>query len=384
MSVRKKILWTIFPILIVLVVFAGVVGITASFGVSTTTPSKPVASDPSVAPDLNALLNVGKGPGTEGYFERTSSGLVAAAAGQYNSRFYGLGQLLVKDGLGSTIIDLGREMNGKWYEWSQHRAPSSEPDAYIRAWRQIVTTMRSVPGQHFKFVWTLYPTGTSVAESWPGSAYVDYIGTDIFDWYGGPKGTYPHTASGALDHEARWQQMLTAEPGGLNWMAAFSRATGKPIIIPEWGLDFHTFGGQDDPMFITNMMAWMKAHHAIGLYWAGGHVTPEPTASGPLLVNQGASAQNNTPGTVNGMGKLMGGRLQYAGVYLPDGRWFSEKIDQPVLAPWMHAGYRLILSVPITPNPPAIKSYSGPPEPGHRSYQLADYPDSVAALRRGL
>jgi hypothetical protein len=83
------------------------------------------------------------------------------------------------------------------------------------------------------------------------------------------------------------------------------------------------------------------------------------------------------------MGNLMGGRLQYAGVYLPDGRWFSESVDQPVLAPWEHAGYRLILSVPLVPNPPAIKSYSGPPEPGNRVYQLADYPDAVAALRRG-
>jgi len=275
-------------------------------------------------------------------------------------------------------------MNGKWYEWSEHRAPSSEPDAYIRAWRQIVTTMRSVPGQHFKFLWTLYPTSTSAAESWPGSTYVDYIGTDIFDWYGGAHGTYPHTASGALDHEEKWQQILTTEPGGLNWTAAFSRATGKQIIVPEWGLDFHTFGGQDDPQFITNMMAWMKAHDAIGLYWAGGHVTPAPTASGPLLVNQGASAQANTPGAVNGMGKLMGGRLQYAGVYLPDGRWFSDGVDQHVLAPWRHAGYQLILSVPLVPNPPAIKSYSGPPEPGNKPYQLADYPDAVAALRQGV
>jgi hypothetical protein len=127
----------------------------------------------------------------------------------------------------------------------------------------------------------------------------------------------------------------------------------------------------------------MKAHHAIGLYWAGGHVTKASTASGPLLVNQGASSQNNTPGTVNGMGNLMGGRLQFAGAYLPDHQWPSEKADQPVLAPWQHSGYQLILSVPIVPNPPAIKSYSGPPEPGHKSYQLADYPDAVAALRQG-
>jgi hypothetical protein len=334
---------------------------------------------------MNTLLNEGQKYTDDGFFEATSSSLVAAAAGDYNSRFYSLGELLVKDGLSNTILDLGREMNGTWYEWSEHHAPASEPDAYILAWRQIVTAMRSVPGQHFKFVWTLYPTGTSVAESWPGSAYVDYIGTDIFDWYGGPHGTYPRTASGALDHEAKWQQILADEPGGLNWMAAFSRATGKQIIIPEWGLDFHAFGGQDNPMFITNMMAWMKAHDAIGLYWAGGgHVRSASTASGPLLVNYGASAQANTPAVTNGMGKLMGGRLQYAGIYLPDHEWFSVSVDQRVLAPWLHAGYRLILSVPMVPNPQEIKSYSGPPEPGHKKRKLADYPDVVAALQQGI
>ncbi len=371
----------IFRVLIVLVVFAGTLGITASCENSSTTASKPAAA--VVAAEMKTLLNEGDGPAAQGYFQATSSSLVAVAAGDYNSKFHDLGELLVKDGLGNTIVDLGREMNGTWYEWSEHRAPSSEPDAYILAWRQIVTTMRSVPGQHFKFLWTLYPTNTSVAESWPGSAYVDYIGTDIFDWYGGVNYTYPHTASGALDHEEKWQQILTAEPGGLNWMAAFSQATGKPIIIPEWGLDFHAFGGQDDPLFITNMLAWMKAHDAIGLYWAGLHVSPVSTASGPLLANQGAAAQNNTPDAVNAMGDLMGGRLQYAGVYLPDSLWLSDSVDQPVLAPWEHGGYRLVLSVPIVPNPPAIKSYSGPPEPGHKPYQLADYPDAIAALRQG-
>ena len=377
MSPTKKIL----PILVVLV-FAGALGITASFWNSSTTTHNPTVTAVAAA-ERKTLLNEGDGDTAKGYFEATSPTLVAAAAGDYNSKFYDLGVLLVKDGLGNTIIDLGREMNGAWYEWSEHRAPPSEPDAYILAWRQIVTTMRSVPGQHFKFLWTVYMTDTSVAECWPGSAYVDYIGSDIFDWYGGVNYTYPHTASGALDHEEKWQQILTAKPGGLNWMAAFAQATGKPIIIPEWGLDFHSFGGQDDPLFITNMMAWMKAHDAIGLYWVGRHVDPISTASGPLLVNQGAAAQINTPGAVNGMGNLMGGRLQYAGVYLPDGQWFPDSADQLVLVPWEHAGYRLILSVPIVPNPPAIKSYSGPPEPGNKPYQLANYPDAVAALKQG-
>jgi len=377
----KKILQRIFPILIVLVAFAGGLGIITSCENSSTITIRPAGA--AGTPDIKTLLNEGNGDTVKGYFEATSSTLVAVAAGDYNSKFYDLGELLVKDGLSNTIIEPGREMNGTWYEWSEHRAPPSEPDAYIRAWRQIVKTMRSVPGQHFKFLWTVYMTNSSVAESWPGSAYVDYIGTDVFDWYGGPNYTYPHTASGALDHQAKWQQILTAQPGGLNWMAAFSQATGKPIIIPEWGLDFHTFGGQDDLLFIGNMMAWMKAHDAIGLYWGQGHLWAASKASGPLLVNQGVSEQSNNLGAMNAMGDLMGGRLQYAGVYLPDRQWLSDSTDQPVLAPWEHAGYKLILSVPIVPNPPAIKSYSGPPEPGNQPYKLANYPDAVAALRQG-
>jgi hypothetical protein len=371
----------IFAIVTAAVALAAILGILASCGNSPTITDKLSAAE--AAAEVKTLLNDGPGETSKKYFTRTSSTLVAAAAGTYNSKFYDLGQLLVQDGLSHTIIDLGREMNGTWYEWSEHRAPPSEPDAYIRAWRQIVTAMRSVPGQHFKFLWNVFMDSAAVADAWPGSKYVDYIGSDIFDWYGGPKNTYPHTASGALDHENKWQQILTSKPGGLNWMAAFSKATGKPVIIPEWGLDFHAFGGQDDPQFITNMMAWMKAHDAIGLYWGGNHVSPAPAATGRLLDDQGEAAQNNTPGTVNGMGQLMGGRLQYAGVYLPDSEWPSDSVAQPVLAPWQHAGYQVILSVPLVPNPPAIKSYSGPPEPGNQPYQLADYPDAVAALRQG-
>jgi hypothetical protein len=378
----RKISRKIFSIVIAVVACAGVLGALASCGNSSPGTNKLSAAEAAAA-KFSTLLNNGPGQTSGKYFKKTSQTLVAAAAGKYNSKFYDLGKLLVGDGLGDTIIDLGREMNGTWYEWSEHRAPPSEPDAYSRAWRQVVTAMRSVPGQHFKFLWTVFMDSAAVADCWPGSAYVDYIGTDIFDWYGGPRKTYPHTASGALDHDRKWQQILTSAPGGLNWTAAFSRATGKPVIIPEWGLDFHTFGGQDDPRFITNMLAWMKAHDAVGLYWGARHVTPAPAVSGPLLARLGAAGQANTPGVVNAMGNIMGGRLRYAGVYLPDGTWPSASTAQPVLAPWLHAGYRLILSVPLVPLPPTIKSYSGPPEPGNRVYQLTDYPDAVAALRQG-
>jgi Glycosyl hydrolase family 26 len=374
-----KISRKIFPVAVAAMALAGTLSACGSPATSSITN----ISATEATSEIKDLLSEGPGDTTKGYFTGTSAALVAAAAGKDDPEFYDLGKLLVKDGFGSVIIDLGREMNGTWYEWSEHRAPPSDPKAYIRAWQRIVTTMRSVPGQHFKFLWTVFMDSAALADAWPGSKYVDYIGSDIFDWYGGPKNTYPHTASGALDHATKWQQILTSEPGGLNWVAAFSKATGKPVIIPEYGLDFHTFGGQDDPQFITNMLAWMKAHHAIGLYWGGDHLTPAADASGPLLADQGEASQNNTPALVNGMGQLMGGRLRYAGVYLPDAEPLSDSVDQAVLDPWQGAGYRVILSVPIVPNPPAIKSYSGPPEPGNRPYQLADYPDAVAALKQG-
>ena len=376
-------------VLACLTVIVGVTALTIPVWIGSVTsasPAKPAAK-PSGAIDseLQALLNDGVADSTApAGHTSVSSALVGAAAGADDQQFYQLGELLVRDGLSHAIINLSREMNGYWYEWSVWHAPSSELDAFILAWRQVVTTMRSVPDEHFKFLWTIYPNGATVADCWPGSAYVDYVGTDILDWYGGPNGTYPHSASGALDWTLHWQQTLTAAPGGLDWMARFSQLTGKPIIIPEWGLDFHTFGGQDDTYFLAHMTAWLKAHHAIGLYWVQSHVTRSGWPGGPLLADVGASAQVNSPLAVNGMGKLLGGHLRYAGVYLIDREMISDATAQPILAPWENAGYRLVLSVDIIPNPPVIKPYSGPPEPGGRPYRLSEYPDAVAALRQGL
>ena len=376
-------------VLACLTVIVGVTALTIPVWIGSVTsasPAKPAAK-PSGAIDseLQALLNDGVADSTApAGHTSVSSALVGAAAGADDQQFYQLGELLVRDGLSHAIINLSREMNGYWYEWSVWHAPSSELDAFILAWRQVVTTMRSVPDEHFKFLWTIYPNGATVADCWPGSAYVDYVGTDILDWYGGPNGTYPHSASGALDWTLHWQQTLTAAPGGLDWMARFSQLTGKPIIIPEWALDFHTFGGHDDTYFLAHMTAWLKAHHAIGLYWVQSHVTRSGWPGGPLLADEGGSAQVNSPGAVNGMGKLLGGHLQYAGVYLNDLETISDATAQPVLTPWENAGYRLVLSADIIPNSPGMKPYDGPPEPGGKPYQLAEYPDAVAALRRGL
>ncbi len=337
------------------------------------------SSSPAVAPALAALLRQGTPDTAPGYWETPSAALAAAAAGADDARFRALGALLVTDGFAGAIIDLGREMTGGWYNWSERKCPPAEPDCYALAWRHAVDAMRSVPGQHFRFLWTVFPGTAAAINAWPGAAYVDLVGTDVYDWYGGPDNTYPHTASGQLDHDARWQEILT-QPGALDWIAQLSRLTGKPVAIPEWGLDFHSFGGQDDPAFITRMLAWLHAHHAIGVYWAIQHVASyQAVPPGPLLAGLGAYA--GSPAGVNDLGLLLGGRLQYAEAFLPDDQPVSDSSAQPVLAPWQQAGYQLILSVPLVPL--TVPSYNGPPEPGH-PYQLADYPDALAAFRQGV
>jgi hypothetical protein len=368
---------------VVLIAAAGIILFVLDQQITTASPpSSPQASTSSsaaVAAALAALLRQGTPDTAPGYWEKPSAALEAAAAGAEDARFRALGTLLVKDGFAGAIINLGREMTAGWYSWSEEKCPRAEPDCYALAWRHAVDAMRSVPGQHFRFLWTVFPGSAAATDAWPGASYVDLVGTDIYDWYSGPQGTYPHTASGQLDHDAVWREILT-KPGGLDWLARLSQLTGKPAVVPEWGLDFHSYGGQDDPAFITRMLAWMDAHHAIGVYWAFGHVRLyHAVPPGPLLA--GLGAYGGRPARVNGLGLLLGGRLQYAEAFLPDQKPLSDSAEQPALAAWQQAGYQLILGVPLVPL--SIPSYVGPAEPG-QPYQLADYPDLLAAFRQGV
>ena len=270
-------------------------------------------------------------------------------------------------------------MTGGWYNWSERRCPRAEPDCYVLAWRHAVDAMRSVPGQHFRFLWTAFPGAAAATDAWPGAAYVDLVGTDVYDWYGGPNDTYPHTASGQLDHDAKWRQILTA-PGGLDWLAQLSRLTGKPVAIPEWGLDFHSFGGQDDPAFITRMLAWLHAHHAIGVYWAVQHVAPyRGLPPGPLLA--GLGAVRGQPGR--------GERPRPAARRPPAVRRGIPARPAASLRFVCAAGAGPLAAcrLPAHPQCPAGAAdraqLGGPPEPGH-PYQLADYPDALAAFRQGV
>jgi hypothetical protein len=215
--------------------------------------------------------------GADGYYETLAQNLVAA-------------------GFGSSYIRLGWEFNADWMGWGvcneDGSGLASWASDFVPAFQNIVTSMRSVAGANFKFIWNPIDSsnsscpGASLEDFYPGDSYVDVVSLDAYDAIGA-----------TTTDQDRWTDLLNgvnaggwtavapaavngqAFPGyGLSWLAAFGQEHGKQIGLPEWGLvDTGTDGGGgDDAYYMTQMADWIKAN-ASGpvIFWnyGGGTLT---------------------------------------------------------------------------------------------------------------
>jgi hypothetical protein len=178
--------------------------------------------------------------------------LAEGASGAYNAHFRTLAQNLVAAGQGNAILRLGWEFGGGWYAWAVKTA--ADASNYAAYWRQIVTTMRAVaPNLQFDWnpIWGWQKVDPALA--YPGDAYVDTIGIDVYDqsWI-----------TNYTDPVARWNDALNGQ-WGLQWHRQFAAEHGKPMSFPEWGLairdDGH--GGGDAPYFIQQMASWISQNN---------------------------------------------------------------------------------------------------------------------------
>jgi Glycosyl hydrolase family 26 len=185
--------------------------------------------------------------------------LANGAAGRYNTHFRLLASRLVSAGQARATLRLGHEFNGTWFPWTINVRDG--PAHYAAYWRQIVRTMRSVQGARFRFDWapnagSSYVGGNgrqlSAASAYPGDAYVDFIGLDVFDQ------SWADDTSAASE---RWKQ-LVRQKDGLNWQSRFASAHHKPMTFPEWGLVERrdSRGGGDNPYFVERMHEWIQTH----------------------------------------------------------------------------------------------------------------------------
>jgi hypothetical protein len=151
----------------------------------------------------------------------------------------------------NAILRLGWEFDGGIFAWSA-TTPGAEA-SYATYFRRIVTSMKSVAGERFKFVWNpdaaAFNDGPyDVTAAYPGNAYVDYIGLDAYD---------ESTITPRTGYQA-WRETTLPD---LKLAQKFAATEGKPLAIPEWGVAI-TSGGEglgDDPVYINKFLDWMKA-----------------------------------------------------------------------------------------------------------------------------
>jgi hypothetical protein len=209
-----------------------------------------------------------------------SATLAQGAEGKYDALFEQLANTLVAEGYGDAIIRIGWEFNGDWYSW----AASKDPQSWVAYWRRIVTTMRSVPGQQFKFDWCP-ATGSSrlkAEQVYPGDEYVDVIGLDVYNATWNKEITTP---------EQRWDERVNG-PHGVKWQANLATKHGKPMSFPEWGTGTRSdgHGAGDDPYFIEKMSEWIATHDVLyHNYWDYAHPAYNAKLSDGKLPRSGAA-----------------------------------------------------------------------------------------------
>ena len=171
------------------------------------------------------------------------------------------------------------EMNGGWNPWCAYdesgrsRGPSHSTGQFVKAFRRMTLILRGGPlgsinaklranglpplrgggdlprSGKVEIVWNPQGHGTPFIAAngprayWPGGAYADIVGNDLYSDSGEPS----------------WQ--------GMNVLYSF----GKPYLVAEWALE-----REDDPAWVQRMFTWVATHpRTIGLVyfdkgWSGG------------------------------------------------------------------------------------------------------------------
>ncbi|EAU62480.1 putative secreted protein [Stigmatella aurantiaca DW4/3-1] len=191
-------------------------------------------------------------------FPSGQGSLAECAQGLYDFRFRALANNMVSHGLQNSIIRLGWEFSGSWMPWYSGGGRQAN---FAACFRRIVTAMRAAqPSAGFQFDWNPnYDIASSdLAATYPGDAYVDYIGLDMYDQ--GWNGLYPVPAGCTGSCElGRWQTVWNNQfAPALTKFRTFAQSHGKPLSVPEWGVnDALTTGGGDDTHYVKQMLAFI-------------------------------------------------------------------------------------------------------------------------------
>jgi hypothetical protein len=141
----------------------------------------------------------------------------------------------------------GGEFNGRWWvSVSPLANPTLTATDFVKAWRRVVRIFRQVGALNVSWAWipNAFPSGqngfvdSSIAGYYPGNAYVDWAGADLYDY---------------------------ASPSWLDAPYAFAVSHHKPFFLAEWGVRHgsSTLTPTEDQSWLNAMFDYIQSHVAI-------------------------------------------------------------------------------------------------------------------------
>lgn len=195
----------------------------------------------------------------------TGASYAEAKTGAYDEHWKCLAESIIGNNPGEheIMIRPSHEMNGEWFVWGVGGAKQGQIPDFITSWQRFHRVFRAVKGgERFRFSFSTSEGASDPRLMWPGDAYVDIVGHDVY-WKPVKMGGQGWETN---DPKEAWEKRVS--PHGYNgWnlggMLAFAKAHGKPFQIDEWGA-----WGPDAAAFVESMGAFLKANGAhLHTYW---------------------------------------------------------------------------------------------------------------------
>lgn len=179
-----------------------------------------------------------------------------AQKGAYDEHWACLATSILENNPGThdIVVRPSHEMNGDWFVWGVGLSRLAQVPDFIASWRRFHGVFRGVPGgERFRFSFSASEGASDPRPMWPGDAYVDLVGYDVY-WKPKAMGGEGWETN---DPREAWEKR-TSEHGYNAWnltgMLGFAKERGKPFQIDEWGV-----WGPDAAPFVESMAAFIRA-----------------------------------------------------------------------------------------------------------------------------
>jgi hypothetical protein len=198
----------------------------------------------------------------------------ATAQGKNDAWWRGYGSNLAAAGLSErTVLRVGWECNGWWYDWSwgdePGRAAKNTPDSYTAAFRRVSDSAKTGnPGllcslnlnrgsRRTGYDWRAVADAVTEVSPVTGQRYADIITLDSYDMHPG------------ASSDERWREQVGQDPGP-GTVAAYCRGRGAQIGYEEWGPikagGAGGTGGGDNPRYAHGMWGVFQEQRDILAY----------------------------------------------------------------------------------------------------------------------